>query len=148
MSMTITKKLILRSQELSLEDRQIFLETIRNGTNHENCSDVCMQDCNTVHYIPTISSLHLRTREYCNENYVFMGKQDKRVNGLHGTGMIKVFEEITKNRNFSCSEDMLAKIAIVKVQLASGSVTKIVKSKRVSFTNTIADLGMYYVLCI
>ena len=109
-----------------------------------------MQDCNTVHYIPTITCLHLREREYCRENYMFMassGSSYKRVNGLYGTGMIKVFEEITKNQNFTCNEDMLAKIAIVKVQLATGSVTKIVKSKRVSFTDTIADLGMYSKLC-
>ena len=34
-----------------------------------------------------------------------------------------------------------AKIAIVRVQLASNRVTKIITSKRVSFTDHIANLG-------
>ena len=57
--------------------------------------------------------------------------------------MIRVFEKIKKNETFACDKDAFAKIAIVRVQLASNRVTKIITSKRVSFTDHIANLGKF-----
>ena len=59
--------------------------------------------------------------------------------------MIKVYENIMLNETFDFRglgcEKAFAKIAIVRVQLSSNRVTKIITSKRVSFTDHIASLG-------
>ena len=120
-----------------------FQALMRNGENQLKCEQQCMRECNSIEYIPSVSSLPLEyPRLTCTGDIPYFDDDSlEHIYGIRGRGMIKVFEKIMKNETFGCNTKAFSKIAIVEVQLASNQVTKIITSKRVSFTDHIANLG-------
>ena len=123
--------------------REIFQDLMKDGENQLKCEQQCVRECNSIEYIPSVSSLPLEPPKLtCDGDIPYFDKSNlDHIYGIRGRGMIKVFEKITKNATFGCDKKAFSKIAIIEVQLASNRVTKIVTSKRVSFTDHIANLG-------
>ena len=124
-----------------------YLTKMKNGENQLKCEQQCMRECNGIEYIPSVSTLPLEYPKLtCSGDITWFDAESlEHIYGIRGRGMIKVYEEIVKNETFGvlggCNKKAFAKIAIVRVQLDSHRVTKIITSKRVSFTDHIANLG-------
>ena len=141
-------KIDISQQTCSGGERRNFTKLLKNGENQLKCEHQCLKECNSIEYIPSVTTLPLEFPKLtCSGDiHYFDGENLKHIYGIRHYGMIKVFEEIMKNETFDFRnqfecEKAFARIAIVRVQLSSNRVTKIVTSKRVSFTDHIASLG-------
>ena len=120
-----------------------FRMQMTNRTTIHQCQQNCPQECTKTLYTSFVSSepfdiqdLCADKQDYFSPEYFYRQSQPNDI--------IRSYEEMVFGTNMSKLEfckRTLQRIAIVRVILASNTVTSIKRSKRVTFTGHIANLG-------
>ena len=120
-----------------------FRMQMTNRTTIHQCQQNCPQECTKTLYTSFVSSepfdiqhLCAGKQDYFSPEYFYRQSQPNDI--------IRSYEEMVFGTNMSKLEfckRTLQRIAIVRVILASNTVTSIKRSKRVTFTGHIANLG-------
>ena len=102
-------------------------------------------ECTKTLYTPVVSTNEMNFDKLCQEKYDYFNLKLflKEVLPL---GVNLIFEHMVNGQNISdyaqC-KDALKRFAIVKINLASNTVTRITRSKRVTLTGHIANIGKF-----
>ena len=126
--------------EMSLTDSKLV-----NSSHSHPCIEKCPTECTKTLYTPFVSTTHLDLSEICVSNENLFAKAGSTIK--HNTrplGTIKLMEHMLFGKNISdyemCKEKM-KRFAVVRIELASNTVTRITRTKRVTITDHIANIG-------
>ena len=125
-------------------DAVIFEEHMRNASKIHQCQQMCPQECSKTLYSQSVSTELFDIEGMCNDQLLDLFNPNIFERDTQPKGIIKSYEEIIFGKNFSSLEfckEALKRIAIVRIRLASNTVTAVMRSRRVTFTGHIANLG-------
>ena len=118
-----------------------FEKQMRNLSLIQECEKECPQECTKTSYIASITWEPFNPDWICGSRLNFLDTGPIQPNGF-----LKSYEKMVFHKNMSddgqawCKSD-LKRFAVVRIRLASNTVTVIKRSKRVTFTGHIANLG-------
>ena len=124
-----------------------FEEQMRSSSNINQCQAKCPQECTKMLYTASISSEPFDWQGMCedkNDNYRLYFDPNPFYQYSQPIGILKSYEQMVFNKNMSYLEfckETLKRIAVVRIKLASNTVTAIKRSKRVTITGHIANIG-------
>ena len=121
----------------------MFEEQMRNSSKIKQCQAKCPQECTKMLYTASISSEPFDWQRMWDQNYDYFNP-NPFYQYSQPIGILKSYEQMVFGKNMSNLEfckDTLKRIAIVRIKLASNTVTAIKRSKRVTITGHISNIG-------
>ena len=123
-----------------------FEKQMRDSSSINQCQAKCPQECTKMLYTTSISSEPFDWQGMCDQdlNYVLYFDPNPFYQYSQPIGIIKSYEQMVFNKNMSNLEfckETLKRLAVVRIKLASNTVTAIKRSKRVTITGHISNIG-------
>ena len=114
-----------------------------NSTFIKKCD--CLPECATTRYAYSVSSTAIDSEALCKDDHYRAFWSSGKTG--YPPKFIRRYEQVLYNKEIGEDDICIQntkRLAIVKFQIANQIITRIKKTKRVTFADTLSNVGMYY----